>query len=347
MRLFTKARFQRKKEPEWLPQARNHATEYLVRFVNNPGIERIMDQFDTQYTRIKDPSERVDYLAKFAGERWDFRKGRERFEVNDTFEMDSPDSKLGQIIHQAADFVQMSSSSRATLKHYSVLAILGGGNMSPYYRLKYGLEQDITYDMLAYLGSERELQPPEQEIAKGYAPGARTEFDLGKGAIKTLMNDQLADDGEYEVTTSEWRITHLQKKDGVPVFLLSAPPFLGGRRANTADTYDFIRRLEQESFTPAKNILFTTGATFRYFQYFDAVREISLRTGVDVEIIGFDPEYSDKEFKASELLQELKAAADAAVRLRDAINGKEERNEWRKHYYNRFKRDESIRPAKD
>jgi hypothetical protein len=335
------------KTPDWLPDAQDHAMEYLVRFVNNPGIERIVNEFDTHYARIKNPSERVDYLAKIAKKEWDFRKGRERFEITETFAMDDPDSKLGQIVHEGADFVQMSSHSRATLDHYSAVVVLGGANMAPYYRLKYALEQTITYDTLAYLGSERELQPPELETIKRYAPGAHTEFDLGKGAITALMGDQLAGSGEYEVVTSEWRIAHLQKKDGTPILLLSSPPFLGVKRANTADTYDFLRRLEQEAFRPPENILFTTGATYRYAQYFDAVREISLRTGVDVEIIGFDPAYSKMEFKASQLLQELKAAADAAVRLRDALNGKEDRNEWRKNYYNRFTRDESLRPHKD
>lgn len=329
------------KPPEWLAKARENATKYLVLFANNPGVEKVVSQFDSHYTKIKDPSKRLDYLKKLAAEHWDFRKGRERFEITEIEPMDDPDSKMGKIIFEGASYAEMASPSRATLKHYSIMAILGGANKSPYNRLKYGLEQDITYDMLAYLGSEREILPPEQEQTKDYAAGARTEFDLGKGAITSLMGKQLSDTGEYEIVTSEWRIARLQRKDGLPIFLLSSPPFLGGKRANTADTYDFMRRLEQEAFNPTQNILFTTGAIYRYAQYFDAVREISLRTGVDIEIIGFEPEYGGMEFKPSQFLQELKGAADAAVRLRDAIQGNEERNEWRKLYYNRFERDET------
>ncbi|HVI69405.1 MAG TPA: hypothetical protein VM581_03010, partial [Magnetospirillaceae bacterium] len=52
------------------------------------------------------------------------------------------------------------------------------------------------------------------------------------------------------------------------------------------------------------------------------------------------PEYGGVQFKPSQFLQELKSAAEAAVRLRDAVNGHEERNEWRTQYYNRFTRDE-------
>lgn len=337
----------KRKTPQWLVTAQSNATEYLMRFVNNPGIERIVKEFDPHYLLVKDPNERLDYLAKIGAEHWDFRKGRERFEVTETDPMDEPGSTLGKIVFEGASSAEMASPSTATLKHYSIMAILGGANMSPYYRLRYGLEQDTTYDLLAYLGSERELAPPEQEITKDYAPGAQTEFDLGKGAVTSLLGNQLSSGGEYDIFTSEWHIAHLQKQDGVPIVLLSAPPFLGVKRASTADTYDFLRRLEQESLTPTKNILFVTGALYRYAQYFDAVREISLRMGVDVETIGFGPAYNGTEFKPSQFLQELNSAANAAVRLRDAINGREERNLWRKRYYNRFTRDESMRSTKD
>jgi hypothetical protein len=333
--------------PEWLADMRDHAMKYLIRFVTNPGVERIVKEFDSHYVDINDSNERIDYLAKLAAEHWDFRKGRERFEIVETNPMDDPSSQLGKEVIEGARQLEMATSSSATLKHYSIMAILGGANKSPYYRMRYALEQRITYDMLAYLGSEREVLPPEREQTKDYAPGAQTEFDLGKGAITSLIGSQLADTGEYELITSEWRIARLQRKDGVPIFLLSSPPFLGGRRANTADTYDFLRRLEQEALTPPKNILFATGAMYRYAQYFDAVREISLRTGVDIEVIGFDPTYADMDFKPSQFLQELKAAADAAVRLRDAIQGKEEKNSWRERYYDRFERNEDDRPRKN
>ena len=38
-------------------------------------------------------------------------------------------------------------------------------------------------------------------------------------------------------------------------------------------------------------------------------------------MIGFEPSYSGMNFKPSQFLQELKAAVDAAVRLRNAVDG--------------------------
>lgn len=329
-----------KKPPEWLQHARDHATKYLHMFANNPGVERIVEQFDKKYKTIRDPNERLDYLAKLAAKQWDFRKGRERFEVTESYEMDEPGSPVGQAVVEGARIAEMASASGATLKHYSAMAILGGANKSPYNRLKYALEQPVAYDMLFYLGCEREVLPPEAEQTKDYAYGARTEFDLGKGAVLKLLGDKLSNEGHYEIATAEWHIEHYQTKDGVPVFLLSAPPYLGGKRANTADTYDFLRRFMQDSFTPQKNILFTTSAIFRYAQYFDAVREISLTTGTDIETIGFDFAYGGINFKPSQILQEIKSAADAAIRLRDVVRGKNQTVEWRNQYYNRFTRQE-------
>ncbi len=336
----------KQKSPSWRVNAKAHALDYLQRFAFNKGVEMIVDQYDTHFRHIKRFDERIDYLKGLAAQHWDYRKGRERYEITETYEIDEPDSELGKIVFEGAAIADMGTSSRATLKHYSMLVILGGANRSPYLRLRFGLEQNVTYDTLVYLGSERKVLPPEYEKVKDYAPGAQTEFDLGIGAINTLMAKQLDESGRgsYDVCTSEWHIARMQTKKGNPIFSLSSPPYLGGGRANTADTYDFLRRLEQEALEPATNLLFATNSTYRYAQYFDAMREICLRTGADIETIGFDPAYAGLQFKPTQFLQELKAAADAAVRLRDAVGGREDRNAWREQYYSRFSRIESDRP---
>jgi len=306
------------KNPIWIDPACNHAAYYVVRFLNNPGVERIVAQFDPQYVQIQDPDEKLDRLLGIAAEYWDFRKGRERYEVIADEPMDQEGSELGEIILKAARQAEMASSSSATLKHYAILAVLGGANMSPYYRLKYALEQSITYDKLVFLACEREVMPPERVQAAGYALNAQTEYDLGKGAIRTLLGAELVESEEYEETHLTWRIAHFQKNDGTPVLVLSAPPLDGRRRANTSDTYQFLLQTEG-NIGPGKDILFSTTAMYRYAQYFDAVRDIILKTGANMEVIGYEPAYGGVDFKPSRSLQELKSAVDSAGRLRDAM----------------------------
>lgn len=309
----------KQKDPEWIEKACNHAADYTIRFVNNPGIERIVVQFDPQYAHIQSPDERLNRLSNIAAENWDFRKGRERYEVIANEPMDQDGSEIGDIVLRGVRQAEMTSSSSATLKHYTIVAVLGGANRSPYCRLRYALKQDITYDKLIFLGCERGVLPPERANTADYAPDARTEYELGKGAIKTLLGTELAEDKEYETTTPSSRIMHFQKKDGTPILVFSAPPRDGRQRANTSDTYQFLLQTEGMNIGLGKDILFTTSSIYRYAQYFDSVRDILLKTGANIETIGYKPSYSGEEFKPSKSLQEVKSAVDAAMRLRNAI----------------------------
>jgi hypothetical protein len=304
--------------PEWLDPTRKHALKYLTRFVHNPGIECIVREFNPKYTDIKRLDSRLACLNDIADKEWDFRKGRERFEVVANEPMDQPGSELGKIILEGAEHAEMASSSWATLKHYDVVAILGGANMSPYYRLRFALEQPITYSMLTFLGCERPLNPAEHLRVTSYAKNAKNEFDLGIDAVGVLIDAQLTD-SVREVLAANGHFTVFQKKDGIPVVVLSAPPLGNHIRANTSDTYQFLRSIEQSSFAPGKNILFVTGSMYRYAQYFDAVREIALVTGANIETIGYEPAYGKVELKPSKVLQELKSAIDAAIRLYEAV----------------------------
>lgn len=307
-----------KEQPQWLAQTRRQAIEYLTRFAHNPGLERIVREFDPRYADIQGLGERLACLCEIAAREWDFRKGRERFEVVANEPMDQPGSELGLVILEGANKAQMASRSMATLKHYDVVAVLGGANMSPYHRLRFALEQPVTYNMLTFLGCERPLGAAERLQVSSYAKAARTEFDLGMDAVSALIDTQLTD-SVREVPAVNGHFTVLQKKDGIPVIILSAPALDNHARANTSDTYEFLRSVEQSSFAPGKNILFVTSAMYRYAQYFDAVRDISLVTGANTETIGFEPAYGGVDFKPSKFLQELHSAADAARRLYDAV----------------------------
>jgi len=304
--------------PRWLNGALDHATDYLHRFVYSPGLELIVKELDPGYAKIEGLEKRLARLSDIAGKEWDFRKGRERFEVTETEPMDQPGSEFGKVVIEGVHDMEIASRSLATLRHYDIVAILGGANMSCYHRLRYALEQKISCNMLVFLGCERPLHESEKEQTHAYAPHAQTEFDLGLEAINTLLSSQLTD-SEREVSIANGHFTVLQEQDGVPVVALSAPPLDNHVRATTSDTYQFLRSIEQSSFAPGKNILFVTTAPYRYAQYFDAVRDITLVTGANIETIGYELAYSNGEFKPSKYLQELKSAIEAANRLYSAI----------------------------
>lgn len=134
-----------------------------------------------------------------------------------------------------------------------------------------------------------------------------------------LLGTELVASKEHETTNPEWRIAHFERKDGTPILVFSAPPYSGGKRATTADTYQFLSQTERDTIGLGRNILFVTSAIYRYAQYFDALQVVLLRAGTDVETIGYEPAYSREAFEPSKFLQELKSAIDAAMKLRNAL----------------------------
>jgi hypothetical protein len=194
-----------KEPPQWLAQTRKHAIEYLTRFAHNPGLERIVREFNAEYAAIPSLNKRLTCLCEIAAKEWDFRKGRERFEVVANEPMDQPDSELGNIILEGANQAEMASRSMATLKHYDVVAVLGGANMSSYHRLRFALEQHITYNMLAFLGCERPLSSSEQSQVSSYAKEARTEFDLGMDAVSALIDAQPENMAWWKTQPEAWQ----------------------------------------------------------------------------------------------------------------------------------------------
>ena len=48
--------------------ARAHATDYLHLFAFNPGVEKVVKEYDAHFAAIKDPNERLDYLKGIAAE---------------------------------------------------------------------------------------------------------------------------------------------------------------------------------------------------------------------------------------------------------------------------------------
>jgi hypothetical protein len=118
-----------KPSPRWLKDALDHATDYLNRFVYSPGLEQIVREIDAGYADMHDLGERLARLSEIAGKEWDFRKGRERFEVTESEPMDQPDSVFGKIVLDGVHQMEIAIRSLATLQHYDVVAILGGANM--------------------------------------------------------------------------------------------------------------------------------------------------------------------------------------------------------------------------
>jgi hypothetical protein len=305
----------------WLPNAQKAASDAIQKFMSNPGLHKIVAEFDEDFAHIEDVDSQLDHLVQIGSKYWDFRQGRERAEVVEKAAIDDPATDICKKIFEGArqlGLVKASAVRSASERYYDVLVIPGGINKAPLNRLQYALSQPVRYGLIAALGCEREVSDAEQQNTATYAPEARTEFDLLEGAVTTLLGGEFIKDEVYTVATATWRIKHYAGKNE-PVMILSAPPQDGRLRANTADTYDFLRRVVDGGLNPQSRLLLVTTAPYVLFQHFDALREITLQTGAHVQTIGHDAAISGSTKSASQLLQEVLSAANSAQKLRDAL----------------------------
>jgi hypothetical protein len=312
------------------PIGYNHAYSELGWFADNTGLLELAELYGVGKDKLpwqyedEDIPHRLRILQEIGQKYWDFRNGAERQAVDFNDEaLDDPDSKQGIAIFEAARSLGMVESSRPSIDA-DYLVILGGANKAPYDRLKYGLEVTQGYfGHAVYLGSTRPVSDAEREKAKDYAPNARTEFDLGCGAFETLLDAHMVDEVTEVRDGDTWGMRlyeyehNGETKSG---FVLSTPQTIGARRATTYDNYKFFADRAELAKNPDTKVVAVTTGFYVPAQHLPAVQELTLPYGTQVETIGHDAAYSGVTRKASQLLQETKAAIDAAVRLQNELD---------------------------
>lgn len=299
------------------------ARRQLERFTYNEGLGELAELFGTE-TLPESQGERLAALQGIAASHWDFRKGAERqtTDWNDEL-LDQEGSDQWNTIFAAADKLGLVKSSEPLNKTPDYLVILGGANKAPLDRLRYGLENVDNFGHVAYLGSSRPVSDAEREKAKDYAPDAQTEFDLGCGAFETLLGARQVDEISIERDGDTWGMRLYEfEHDGETKqgFVLSTPMTIGERRATTYDNYKFFADRAELTNNPDTSVVSVTTGFYTAGQHLPGVQELTLPYGAHVETIGHDATYSGVVRKPAQLLQEIKAAIDAAVRLQGEIS---------------------------
>lgn len=294
------------------------ASAELDAFVMNEGLVEMAGLFGVEELP-EDRRDRLRVLQDLAQDHWDFRKGAERQAVNwDNELLDDPESEQWKTIFEAADKLGLIENTEPQNKTPDALVILGGANKAPLDRLRYGLDAIDDFGYVAYLGSSRAVSDAERAKAIEYAPHAQTEFDLGCGAVETLLGGTAIEEVRTERDGDVWLTRVYQfEKDGVlkHAFVLSTPQTIGARRANTYDNYRFFAGRAGLAENPEQSIVAVTTGFYRSAQHLSAVQELTTCYGTQVETIGHSAAYSGVVRKPAQLLQETKAAIDAAVRL--------------------------------
>lgn len=264
-------------------------------------------------------SQRLATLQNVASSHWDFRKGSERQAVDWSHELlDDPESEQWRVIFNAANKLGMVENTEPANKNPDALVILGGANRAPLDRLRYGLDAVDSFGYVTYLGSSRAVSDAERAKVAEYAPNAQTEFDLGCGAVETLLGAEIIEEVKTERDGDVWltRVYQFERNgETKQAFVLSTPQTIGARRATTYDNYRFFAGRAGLAENSDQSVVAVTTGFYNRGQHFPAVQELTAQYGTTVETIGHSAEYSGVVRKPAQLLQETKAAIDAAVRL--------------------------------
>ncbi len=290
-------------------------------FISNPSLARILarDDFCALST---DPL--VDYV-NFAHAHWDARSGKERMDV------DWSDNGNGELFEDAKNLGIIEASYPAQ-KSYDCLLILGGTTESCDKRLQYALSLGVEANAVIQLSGTRPLSEKEKSSIDSELANP-TEYSYMRLAAERALADQVDRKASFEMSDAgqrqnedpyKWQVAHLALQNGGSVITLSADFVTtaneGKHRANTGDTYAFLREvMGSDGLNPSKRVLIVTNAIYSIKQHMDALREITLETGAVVETVGFDARQNPNPPTDKFIRQELLAALDATLLVRQAL----------------------------
>jgi hypothetical protein len=273
-------------------------------WIEQPALRRIVEAEGGRW-----PSgsleQRVEALHDFS-DRWDFRGGAERLEINPASSHDQGEKLLAD----AAE-LGMTTADRPVDDRYDHALVLGGTALASIYRLRrlYELRRDgLDVGRTAVLTALRAIGEPElqivrerSEIAAVVDHSPRTEFDVMTRAVE-LFSESSA---EVEHTPNENPnlASALARFGGV--FVLAAPSADPDRRANSRDNYDaYVGQIG-----PAESVLVVTSSIYLPYQFFVALQALGWEQPRTVEAVGFPPAWMQGILTGPQnVLQEIRSA---------------------------------------
>lgn len=297
----------------------------LESFIGSRGFDMLAELHG--YQLPQDYRGRLSVLQKLAAEQWDFRAGQERQAVDWGSGLDPQVEKAARLIGQV-------ESTRPVNTRPKVGLVLGAANKAPYDRLRYLRgEAAVDPDIVAYAGSSRPVSADERTRAQSYALHPNDEFDLGCGALQTVMDAHMIRGGALQHSgedTRAWReFSYADPVTGVSrsAFALSTPFELTDgakkRRATTYDNLEAVATDQRLDLQPGDSVVQATTQLYAPAQHIVALEVLTLGHGIYVETVGHDAAFSGVTRTTKQYLQEARSAIDAAVHLQATLDARQ------------------------
>lgn len=309
-------------------QARHEAVAWVEEWVGRPALARLVEVFGGPARGSSGTTRWLSELEDFSA-KWDFRRGRERNLVTD---LSFPNEIVNEVL-AAAEQLGLRGPDAPQSHRYDVVVILGGlvraSLARPAFAAQLVGDGTITTSRVVALGGHRPLAGDEVDMAESLIGAhASDELDAMDAGVRSAfrLGDPASVTGEQsDLVGGSWTVREYRGSDGLPIDVVAAPSSEPGvRRANTADTYEWLAK-ESSLVSRGDRALIITTRIYSPFQEADAWRMLRLPHGVVVEVVGIDPGEVDsrlaQRFATHQYLQETRSAIRAMRLLLYAAAG--------------------------
>ncbi len=221
-----------------------------------------------------------------------------------------------ELVRWATADLGLRDTARPARRSYDHLVILGGlarGCISRPLAAADVLSDGVDARLVTALTSFRPLNVSERSILERFAiEGAGSEVDVTGSGMRLAFDLAEPDEvyGEDGDEFTSWRVSRYHGTSGrPPVQIVAAPSVRPGQRASTAETCRWLAA-NWQTFHRGESMLIVTTLHYRLFQLADAIREIGLPFGIEVDGFGILPGEYDARLeytpKTHDYLQETR-----------------------------------------
>lgn len=282
-------------------------------------ISILIDLFDNENSMKNFGEDFESDLKKIQvfSQRWDFRKGKERWDVQDDLFAEKNKNEIRNISLR----LDLTNHVNPSLDPNFILP-LGGARRANYVRplmaSKIIDDQKWCNRTIVALSGTRPIKDIEKPYIKEYAKGAETEYEaICYGMEKAFSVNQYSEKkNRSECINSQSAIRRYEGcSNNNNLFCLAAPssePKI--RRANSYDTFNYF--LEKFNVRKGDALLLVTSCIYVPFQLLKFM-DLAIENDFDVDCIGADPVDNYSLSNTSNYLQEIKGTIDAICMLMD------------------------------
>lgn len=278
----------------------------------------LLDKDQTFFTYLSE-------IVSFVDQNWDFRKGNERWDIQDRLD----DAIHSSAIKEVACSLGMNTETsfdRIPAGKIDYILPLGGARLSNFTRTERARELSRIYPeaSVCALSAKRPLSEIEFPFIKKYSKRQpseiHTEFDAMNEALEVVFGcagyKEYAEAGRGESDIERQNASHCLRSYTIEtpkVFSLSAPSTLPAvRRANTLDTLEHFRKTFP--INPGSTLTAITTSIYVPFQTL-ILAPFAIENELNLSLIGSIHSSLDDAFRpvpgATTYLQEIKATVDA------------------------------------